>query len=183
MSVFSEPMSKNPSPVRFPYRREKATMQTNYEKLITKYSAAVFRCAYSYVKSRSDAEDIMQEVFLKYLTKKPVFNDETHEEAWFVRVTINMSKSYLRSIWFKKREALPEDVKEQTVPEADPELWQMVKALPEKYRIVVTLHFIEGYTIREIGMILKKNPSTVGTWLERGKKQLRKAMEERCDEK
>ncbi|MBQ2884492.1 MAG: hypothetical protein IJE43_12085 [Alphaproteobacteria bacterium] len=53
----------------------------------------------------------------------------------------------------------------------------MVKQLPEKYRVVVELHFIEGYTIREISMILKKNQSTVGTWLERGKKLLRKAME------
>lgn len=68
--------------MRFPYREDKC-MTTNYEDLITKYSATVFRCAYSYVNNRSDAEDIMQEVFLKYLVKKPVFNDETHEKAWF----------------------------------------------------------------------------------------------------
>ena len=153
-------------------------MDINYEELITKYSSAVFRCAYSFVNNRSDAEDIMQEVFLKYLVKKPVFNDEAHEKAWFLRVTINMSKSYLRSFWLKKREPMDDDVKEKIYIEKDPELWEMVKQLPKKYRVVVELHFIEGYTIKEISMILKKNQSTVGTWLERGKKQLRKAMED-----
>lgn len=153
-------------------------MTKKYEMLINKYSSAVFRCAYSFVNNRSDAEDIMQEVFLKYLVKTPVFNDETHEKAWFLRVTINMSKSYLRSSWLKKREPMDDDVKDEICIEKDPELWAMVKQLPEKYRVVVELHFIEGYTIREISMILKKNQSTVGTWLERGKKQLRKAMED-----
>lgn len=162
--------------MRFPFREEKH-MTKNYEDLITKYSSAVFRCAYSYVNNRSDAEDIMQEVFLKYLVKKPVFNNETHEKAWFLRVTINTCKSYLRSSWLKKRDPMDDDVKEEICIEKDPELWELVKQLPEKYRVVVELHFIEGYTIREISMILKKNQSTVGTWLERGKKLLRKAME------
>ena len=153
-------------------------MTKNYEDYITKYSATVFRCAYSYVNNRSDAEDIMQEVFLKYIVKKPVFNDETHEKAWFLRVTINMCKSYLRSSWLKKRDEIDDDMRDKTYIENDPELWELVKQLPEKYRVVVELHFVEGYTIKEISMILKKNPSTIGTWLERGKKQLRKAMED-----
>ena len=153
-------------------------MTKNYEDLITKYSSAVFRCAYSYVNNRSDAEDIMQEVFLKYLVKKPVFNDETHEKAWFLRVTINMCKSYLRSSWLKKREEIDDDMRDKTYIENDPTLWELVRQLPEKYRVVVELYFVEGYTIKEISVILKKNPSTIGTWLERGKKQLRKTMED-----
>ena len=153
-------------------------MTKNYEDYITKYSATVFRCAYSYVNNRADAEDIMQEVFLKYLVKKPVFNDETHEKAWFLRVTINMCKSYLRSSWLKKRKEIDDDMRGRAYSENDPELWELVKQLPEKYRVVVELHFVEGYTIKEISAILKKNQSTVGTWLERGKKQLRKAMED-----
>ncbi len=153
-------------------------MTTNYEDLITKYSATVFRCAYSYVNNRSDAEDIMQEVFLKYLVKKPIFNNETHEEAWFLRVTINMCKSYLRSSWLKKRDIMTDNMENDICIERDPDLWELVRQLPEKYRVVVVLHFVEGYTIKEISRILKKNRSTIGTWLERGKKKLRKAMEE-----
>ena len=153
-------------------------MTTNYEDLITKYSATVFRCAYSYVNNRSDAEDIMQEVFLKYLVKKPIFNNETHEEAWFLRVTINMCKSYLKSSWLKKRDIMTDNMENDICIERDPDLWELVRQLPEKYRVVVVLHFVEGYTIKEISRILKKNQSTIGTWLERGKKKLRKAMEE-----
>ena len=153
-------------------------MTTNYEDLITKYSATVFRCAYSYVNNRSDAEDIMQEVFLKYLVKKPIFNNETHEEAWFLCVTINMCKSYLKSSWLKKRDIMTDNMENDICIERDPDLWELVRQLPEKYRVVVVLHFVEGYTIKEISRILKKNQSTIGTWLERGKKKLRKAMEE-----
>lgn len=95
-----------------------------------------------------------------------------------LRVTINMCKSYLRSSWLKKREEIDDDMRDKTYIENDPTLWELVRQLPEKYRVVVELYFVEGYTIKEISVILKKNPSTIGTWLERGKKQLRKTMED-----
>lgn len=154
-------------------------MKRDYEEKIEKYSATVFRCAYSFVKNRHDAEDIMQEVFTKYLTKKPSFVDENHEKAWFIRVTINMSKNYLRSFWFKNREELPEDFTGNNEGESNSEIWSAIYELPEKYRVTIIMHYIEGYSIKEISQILKKKPSTIGTWLERGKKRLKQIMEER----
>lgn len=154
-------------------------MKRDYEEKIEKYSATVFRCAYSFVKNRHDAEDIMQEVFTKYLTKKPSFVDENHEKAWFIRVTINMSKNYLRSFWFKNREELPEDFTGNNEGESNSEIWSAIYELPEKYRVTIIMHYIEGYSIKEISQILKKKPSTIGTWLERGKKRLKQIIEER----
>ena len=154
-------------------------MKRDHEEKIEKYSATVFRCAYSFVKNRHDAEDIMQEVFTKYLTKKPSFVDENHEKAWFIRVTINMSKNYLRSFWFKNREELPEDFTGNNEGESNSEIWSAIYELPEKYRVTIIMHYIEGYSIKEISQILKKKPSTIGTWLERGKKRLKQIMEER----
>lgn len=154
-------------------------MKRDHEEKIEKYSATVFRCAYSFVKNRHDAEDIMQEVFTKYLTKKPSFVDENHEKAWFIRVTINMSKNYLRSFWFKNREELPEDFTENNEGESNSEIWSAIYELPEKYRVTIIMHYIEGYSIKEISQILKKKPSTIGTWLERGKKRLKQIMEEK----
>lgn len=154
-------------------------MKRDYEEKIEKYSATVFRCAYSFVKNRHDAEDIMQEVFTKYLTKKPSFVDENHEKAWFIRVTINMSKNYLRSFWFKNREELPEDFTGNNEGESNSEIWSAIYELPEKYRVTIIMHYIEGYSIKEISQILKKKPSTIGTWLERGKKRLKQIMEEK----
>lgn len=145
-------------------------MKRDHEEKIEKYSATVFRCAYSFVKSRHDAEDLMQEVFMKYLTKTPSFVDENHEKAWFIRVTINMSKNYLRSFWFKNREELPEDFTGNNEGESNSEIWSAIYELPEKYRVTIIMHYIEGYSIKEISQILKKKPSTIGTWLERGKK-------------
>lgn len=154
-------------------------MKRDHEEKIEKYSATVFRCAYSFVKNRHDAEDLMQEVFMKYLTKTPSFVDENHEKAWFIRVTINMSKNYLRSFWFKNREELPEDFTGNNEGESNSEIWAAIYELPEKYRVTIIMHYIEGYSIKEISQILKKKPSTIGTWLERGKKRLKQIMEEK----
>lgn len=154
-------------------------MKRDHEEKIEKYSATVFRCAYSFVKNRHDAEDLMQEVFMKYLTKTPSFVDENHEKAWFIRVTINMSKNYLRSFWFKNREELPEDFTGNNEGESNSEIWSAIYELPEKYRVTIIMHYIEGYSIKEISQILKKKPSTIGTWLERGKKRLKQIMEEK----
>ena len=154
-------------------------MKRDHEEKIEKYSATVFRCAYSFVKNRHDAEDIMQEVFVKYLTKKPFFADENHEKAWFIRVTINMSKNYLRSFWFRNREEFSDDLVGDNDNESSAELWSAIYELPEKYRVTIVMYYIENYSIKEISQILKKKQSTVGTWLERGKKKLKQIMEEK----
>lgn len=154
-------------------------MKCGYEEKIEKYSAAVFRCAYSFVKNSHDAEDIMQEVFMKYLAKNPSFKDENHEKAWFMRVTINMSKNYLKSFWFRNREELPEDISGNNEDESSSILWSAIYELPEKYKMTIIMHYIENYSIKEISQILKKKPSTIGTWLERGKKKLKQIMEEK----
>ena len=150
-------------------------MNNDFNEIVDKYATSIFRCAYAYCNSRQDAEDIMQEVFCKYLSKKPIFNDATHEKAWFLRVTINISKNYVKSFWRRKTEGLTEGI--VYVDEDSREIWDAVRKLPEKYRVVLELHYWEGYTIKEMAEILKKNPSTVGTHLERAKKMLKDSME------
>ena len=145
-------------------------MESRFETMITKYSQLVYRCAYGYCKNREDAEDIMQEVYYKYLTKAPIFNDEQHERAWFLRVTINLSKNYVKTFWRKKVDTLEQDIPHIT--EEEKGVWDVIHQLPNKYRIVIELHYIEGYSIKEIAEILKRKQSTIGTWLERGKKKL-----------
>ena len=66
-------------------------------EIIEKYSDMVYRMAYSMVKNRFDAEDIHQEVFMKYLKKTPVFENTDHEKAWFLRVTVNHCKNLWKS--------------------------------------------------------------------------------------
>lgn len=158
------------------YRRgEKEAMADDFDRIVNKYSEAMFRCAYTYCNNKQDAEDIIQEVFYKYLLKRPRFEDVSHEKAWLLRVTINTSKNYVHSFWHRNVECIQEDI--PYMKSEEKEIWDLVRNLPEKYRIVVELHYLEGYSIKEIAEILNKNNSTVGTWFERAKKMLKEYME------
>lgn len=150
-------------------------VKDDFEKIVNKYSDAMFRCAYTYCSNMQDAEDIIQEVFYKYLLKKPAFKDESHEKAWFLRVTINTSKNYVHSFWHRNVDSIQQDI--SYVSSEELEILDLVRKLPEKYRIVIELYYWEGYSIKEIAKILNKNNSTVGTWFERAKKMLREYME------
>lgn len=148
----------------------------SFDEIVNKYSDAMFRCAYTYCNNTQDAEDIIQEVFYKYLLKKPAFKDESHEKAWFLRVTINTSKNYVHSFWHRNVDSIQEDCISYVSSE-ELEILDLVRKLPEKYRVVIELYYWEGYSIKEIAKILNKNNSTVGTWFERAKKMLREYME------
>ena len=71
------------------------------EHIIKKYSNLVYNLAYAKTQNAEHADDIFQEVFLRYIKTKPIFNDNEHEKAWFIRVTINCSKSFFSSWWQK----------------------------------------------------------------------------------
>ena len=145
------------------------------DSIVTRYHDIILRYAYSFCQNKNDAEDIMQEVFYKYLTKKPVFTDTEHEKAWFIRVTINLSKNYVHSFWHRNVYGIVDDI--PYITKEEQEIWEIVHRLPEKYRIVIELHYLDGYSIKEIAQILNKKQSTVGTWYERAKKELKKELE------
>ena len=107
----------------------------------------VYRLALSYTKSVPDAEDVCQTVFLKLL-QQPTRPPEA-EKAWLIRVTVNQCRDLLKSSW-RRRTAPLEEAVYCSVPE-DRELFQAVMALPPKVRVVIHLHYYEGYTAREIG--------------------------------
>jgi len=136
----------------------------------------MLRCAYSYCGNRTDAEDVIQEVFIKYMKKLPVFNNDEHEKAWFLRVTINTAKDYVKSFWYRKTEAIDENIPYKHAEEI--EIWEMVQKLPPKYRILIQLFYQEGYLIKEISELLRMRNSTVGTQLCRARALLKKLNEE-----
>ena len=148
-----------------------------YSKL-EKYKDTVFRVAYSYCKNRSDAEDICQDVFLKYYTTSPNIENEAEEKAWLIRVTINKCKDMLKSSWYSKRDDTPDTQQYCTMSEAQSELLDIVLSLPDKYKIVIHLYYYEQYTIKEIAKITGKRQSTVQTQLQRGRKLIEKILKE-----
>ena len=74
-----------------------------FEKTVDTYSDVMLRCAYTYCGSKANAEDIVQEAFVKYLKKAPTFESEEHKKAWLLRVVINISKNFARSFWNRNK--------------------------------------------------------------------------------
>ena len=146
-------------------------------RVIELYGDTVRRLCMIYLKNYADTEDIFQNVFLKYATSSIKFENDEHEKAWFIRVTINKCKDLLKS-FFRNRTVSLDDIVEK--PEAIPsdyrEVLEAVLSLPQKYRNVVYLHYYEGYSAPQISHILGKNVNTVYTLLTRSKKMLREKL-------
>ncbi|WP_308698877.1 sigma-70 family RNA polymerase sigma factor [uncultured Thomasclavelia sp.] len=146
-------------------------------RVIELYGDTVRRLCMIYLKNYADTEDIFQNVFLKYATSSIKFENDEHEKAWFIRVTINKCKDLLKS-FFRNRTVSLDDIVEK--PEAIlsdyREVLEAVLSLPQKYRNVVYLHYYEGYSAPQISHILGKNVNTVYTLLTRSKKMLREKL-------
>lgn len=146
-------------------------------RIVTQYSDTLLRLAMTRLPSTADAEDAVQEVFLRLLTAKPRFRDGEHEKAWLIRATLQRAKDICRA---KARQDLPlEEAGEVTaMSEEVPELLSAVQALPEKYSTVIHLYYYEGYSIKEIAKTLGLPSPTVGTRLARGRERLKKILKE-----
>jgi RNA polymerase sigma factor (sigma-70 family) len=139
--------------------------------VLDKYVAMLIKLAFTYVKNTADAEDITQDVFVSLMKKNEGFENEEHEKAWLLRVTINHCKNHLKSSWNRRNVPLDEEI--SYMPEEDSEVLSTVLSLPDKYRTVIHLYYYENYSINEISDLLRKNPATIGTWLARGRNLLK----------
>jgi len=151
-------------------------IQKSTEEIIKKYSDTVYKLAYAQMRNKSDADDIYQEVFIRFIRKKPRFESEEHAKAWFIRVTVNCCKKYWASSWFK-RNIITNDLPEETTSELI-ELSLELDKLPEKYRYVIHLFYYEDMSIEKISKVLNRKPSTVRTQLTRGRRLLKDILEE-----
>ena len=136
---------------------------------------AVYRLAMVYLGRRADAEDVTQEVFLRLLCRAPTFADGEHRRRWLLQVTANLCRDQLRSFWRRQVTEL-----EDTLPAAPPQELEALSAvlgLPEKYRLPIHLHYYEGYSVAEIGEILKLGQSAVKMRLKRGRDLLKIELE------
>lgn len=144
----------------------------NFEYLVNEYSNHILRLSYSYLKNIYDAQDVMQSVFEKLYTINIEFTDKTHEKAYILRMASNACKNLLKSANRTQTTSL-ELCEEIVAPEIDDNsVLNYVNQLEEKYRIVIYLHYYEGYKAREISKILKIPTATVHTRLVRGRKRL-----------
>lgn len=125
----------------------------------------VYKLCYIYLKNAIDAEDAVQSIFLKLLQSNVYFNDYEHEKAWFITTTKNHCKDILKSWWKRQRvdfETLP-DMASKDEDKQNIEIISKLLALPEKYRVVLHLYYLEDYSVKEIAKLLGRNESTIGS--------------------
>ncbi|MCI8535838.1 MAG: sigma-70 family RNA polymerase sigma factor [Hungatella sp.] len=146
-------------------------------RVIEQYSDTVRRLCMIHLKNHADTEDIFQTVFLKYVLSSVSFENEEHEKAWFIRVTINACKDLLKSFFRTHIVSLDEILDQPALlPPDNREVLEAVLSLPSKYRDVVYLHYYEEYSAPQISRILNKNVNTIYTLLTRSKEMLRKKL-------
>lgn len=147
-----------------------------FSAIAEKYMDSIFRLALNYMRSRSEAEDITQNVLIRLYRTEKEFENGDHLRHWLVRVTVNECKRALVSPW-RKMESI-EQLREGFVfpEEGRRELFDAVMALPKKYRVPIYLYYYEDYSTEEIGRILKVPSATVRTHLRRGRQQLKDSL-------
>lgn len=148
---------------------------TYLKQTIEKYADTVYRIALTRCKSIETAEDIFQEVFMRFSEKNPKFESKEHEKAWFIRVTINLTKNIKESAWNKKVVRLDENIIFNTKEEND--VYGVVCNLPQNYRTVIYLLYYEGYKVNEISKLMNKPEGTIKTWLFRAREILKQELE------
>lgn len=149
-------------------------LKNDIEKAVEEYADMIFRVCIVILKNEADAQDAVQETFLKYIQKAPRFETGQHEKAWLIKVATNYSRNVLKR---KNRysEANLENVAANAVSEEPSFVLEALTSLPEKYSIVIALHYIDGYKVNEIAGMIGKTPSAVKMRLQKGRKLLEKA--------
>ena len=149
------------------------------EEVIQREKDLVYRLAFSQCHQKDQADDIFQNVMYRYLKRKPTFESSEHEKAWFIRVTLNCSKTSLKSFWNNKVEEIDEQAYIFEKKEID--LTPYLNKLPKKYNAVLYLFYYEGYSTKEMAKLLHIKENNVRVLLNRARNKLRKEIE--SDEK
>ncbi|MBE6755608.1 MAG: sigma-70 family RNA polymerase sigma factor [Ruminococcaceae bacterium] len=150
----------------------------DFEKAVIRNNQRLFLLALSFTKSTHDAQDILQNVFLKLLKYSEEFTSDEHLDKWLTTVCVNESKNYIKSL-FRKHQSIDDceivspDIFENSMQS---DLYNAVMSLPKKDRTVIHLFYYEDMSIKEISSILKSTESTVKTRLSRARKKLKEML-------
>lgn len=145
------------------------------ERIVETYSDGLIRLAMHHVKNITEAQDVVQDVFLKYMKKQPSFASNEHEKAWLYRVCINRCKDYQRHWWQKNRS----DIDYESVisrKEEDIDLLEEIRKLNFHERNAIYLFYYEQYSTKEIAQIYHVKENTVSSWLHRAKQKLKNQL-------
>ena len=142
------------------------------ENVIKTYSNMLFKICLVMLCSEQDAEDALQDTFFKYISKAPVFNDAEHQKAWLIRVATNICNDAGR---FRLRHSHIniDELSDYYESKEDADILETVFLLPQKYKLVIHLHYVEGYDVASIAEISGASIAAVKKRLQRGREMLK----------
>lgn len=145
--------------------------------ILQTHGDALYRSAYLLLGNPHDVQDVLQEVLLRFLEKAPSFASTEHERAWLLRVTTNCCMDCLR---FRRKHAYTDlDLLRECLPAPEQRAHlEELYALPAKWKSVLILHYFEGYSVAEIGKILRLSENAVKKRLQRGREALKLMLSE-----
>ena len=146
------------------------------ERAVETYGNSLYRLCSVMTGNKEDAQDAVQECFLRYITKAPDFKDEEHEKAWLIRVSANICRDILRKRKHQSFLSL-DDIRNLAASEDNAQILGLLVSVEEKYRVVIHLHYVEGYKTDEISAMLGISPTAVRKRLQRGRDMLRELYE------
>ncbi len=160
------------------FKEIKFMTDQQFSQAARQYMDTIFRVAYGYLRSRSDADDVTQDVLIQLYKTDTVFRDAEHLKRWLIRVTVNRCKNIFRSPWHKMEDIADyENTLSFEAPECR-ELFDAVMALDKRYRLPVLLYYYEGYAQKEIADMLGIPEETVRTRLFRARGKLKATLTE-----
>ncbi len=159
-------------------RKRNMFTKEQFTSLAKKHMDMVFRLAFSYLRSREEADDVVQNVLLALWRTDKRFASAEHVKAWLIRVTVNECKKVLRSPWRKREDLAAYENALEFQDERDRALYDAIMALDAKYRTVIVLYYYEGYSIAETAKLLGIPAPTAGTRLARARERLKDMLTE-----
>ena len=146
-------------------------LERDVEAIVNTYGSMLYRICVVNLGNESDAEDAVQETFIRYVNKAPAFESDEHEKAWLIRVAMNICRDMLR---FRFRHPVVDTsfLKDVATTKENSYVREALMEIPEKYREVMLLYYVEEYKIDEIAGIIGKTPSAVKMRLAKGRQML-----------
>ena len=147
------------------------------ESAVNRYGSMLYRLTVLMLKNTSDAEDVVQETIIQYYRNAPNFTDSEHEKAWLIRVAVNKGRDMIR-YRLRHPQLKEEFLAGISCDPSDGGILEALASLPEAYRLVLTLHYVEDYRVEEIAKIIGRSPSAVKMRLQKGRNLLKRIYRE-----
>lgn len=153
------------------------TEKQYFSDMYEKHAKSVYGICLMYLKNRDDAEEAVTEAFIRIMQANPIFENDAHTRAYLIQTAVNISKNLLKSNWHRNVVKDEDVLMYMATPEEESVMEELLQ-LPPKYRVVLYMHYYEGYKAQEIADMMKVSLSAVLSRLARGRKKLKDILTE-----